>query len=62
MNSLLQDLRYAIRMLMKAPVFTAVAVATLAIGIGLNTAMFSVVHTVLMKPLPFGQPDRLIAV
>ena len=62
MHTLLQDLRYAFRMLMKAPVFTGVAVVTLAIGIGLNTAMFSVVHTVLMKPLPFGQPDRLIAV
>src|SRR5258705_1940886 len=60
MDSLFQDFRYSVRMLWRNPAFTMAVIGALALGIGVNTAIFSVINTVLLKPLPYPDPDRLM--
>lgn len=62
METILQDVRHGFRMLLKSPVFTIVAILALALGIGVNTAIFSVVNVMMLRPLPYPEPDQLMAI
>ena len=62
MDNLLRDLRHSIRLLVRQPGFALTAIFTLALGIGATTAIFSVVNAIVLRPLPFGDPDRIMAV
>src|SRR6202041_809509 len=62
MRSILQDLHYALRQLRKSPGFTVSAVAVLALGLGANIAVFTVLNGIFLKPLPYARPDRLVTV
>src|SRR5205085_6939763 len=62
METILQDVRYGVRMLRKSPMVTLVAVVSLALGIGANTVIFSVVNAILLKSLPFHEPERIVLV
>ena len=62
MNILWQDLKYGVRMLLRSPMLGIAVVGTLALGIGANTAIFSILNSVLLRPLPYAEPDRLVQI